>query len=240
MRYFFLTYLFLIVLVVSVAGFRGHKSPLTPIEIFNDMDHQAKLKPQSESAFFATGRGAQEPVAGTVPMGFEVPEKSVADGAKPSLDGFGLGSGYLSTGRMGEYYGHGMPEEITVDETFLKHGQKQFAIYCAICHGASGNGGGVISKYGLAVANLTISPVTDPAQRPDGSLYDTIVHGKGLMGSYGANLNLRDRWAIVAYVRALQNRNKMPAADVQEAFSAWEAAKASEATTAEPSTTEAP
>ena len=56
----------------------------------------------------------------------------------------------------------------------------------------------------LAAANLTISPVTDPAQRPDGSLYDTIVHGKGLMGGYKHNLPVRDRWAIVAYLRALQ------------------------------------
>ena len=224
MRYFFLSFILLIVTVIAFAGFRGSKFSQSPIELFNDMDHQNKSKAQSGSNFFADGRSARPPIPGTVPMGFEVPAKAASAGGAQSVHGFALADDYLNTGKMGEFYGHGMPDEITLDEALLARGQERYGIYCGVCHGASGNGGGVISKYGLAVANLVIPPVSDPALKPDGRLYDVIVNGNGgLMGGYGASLTIHDRWAIVAYVRTLQQRMKMPAADVKEAFDAWEA-----------------
>ncbi len=224
MRYFFLGYFVLIALVVSVAGFRGSKSARSPIEIFNDMDLQAKANPQMSSDFFASGQVAQEPVAGTIPMGWEVPAVAASAGAAPNLDGYAFADDYLNTGMMGEYYGDGMPEEITVDAALLQRGQEKYQIYCAICHGESGNGAGVISKYGLVPTSLSTGLVADRAQRPDGRIYDVLVNGnKGLMEGYKARLTLRDRWAVVAYVRALQERVKMPAADVEEAYNAWEA-----------------
>lgn len=223
MRYFFLAYFLLIVTVLSTAGLRGSKSSRSPIQLLNDMDAQAKINPQASNDFFANRQGSRYRVPGTLPMGYEVPAVPVSAGGKTALDGYAIADDYLNTGKMGEYYGHGMPEEITADEALLKRGQEKFDIYCTICHGASGNGAGVISKYGLAPANLTVVPITDPAQRPDGQIYDVIVNGKGLMGGYGANLTLEDRWAIVAYVRTLQQRSKMPAAEVQEAFDAWQA-----------------
>lgn len=224
MRYFILGYILLIALVVSVAGFRGSRTARSPIQIFNDMDAQAKATAQMANDFFANGQAAQEPVAGTIPMGWSVPEQALSAGGKTDLDGYTASGDYLSTGQIGEFYGHGMPEEVEVDETFLKLGQQKYNIYCAICHGESGNGAGVISKYGLLPTNLLTAPVADPAQRPDGNIYDVVVNGKGLMGGYGANLTLRDRWAIIAYVRTLQQRKAMPEADVKEAFDAWEAA----------------
>ena len=218
MRYFILGYILLIALVVSVAGFRGSKTARSPIQIFNDMDMQAKSNAQSTSDFFGNGQAAQLPVAGTIPMGWEVPAVAASAGGKANLDGYAFANDYLSTGRIGEFYGHGMPEEITVDVSFLEQGQEKFGIYCAICHGESGNGAGVISKYGILPTNLIIAPVADPVQRPDGNIYDVVVNGKGLMGAYGANLTLKDRWSIVAYVRTLQQRKSMPAAEVQKAF----------------------
>lgn len=218
MRYFILGYILLIALVVSVAGFRGSKTARSPIQIFNDMDVQAKSNAQSTSDFFGNGQAAQLPVAGTIPMGWEVPVVAASAGGKANLDGYAFANDYLNTGRIGEFYGHGMPEEITVDVGLLEQGQEKFSIYCAICHGESGNGAGVISKYGIIPTNLITAPVADPAQRPDGNLYDVLVNGKGLMGGYGANLTLKDRWSIVAYVRTLQQRKSMPAAEVQKAF----------------------
>lgn len=214
MKYFFLSYIFVGAIIVSAFGFRGSKSELPPIEVFPDMDHQAKVKYQAASEFFADGRGARLPVKGTVPMGFELPEKAAADGAKPPRLGFTNGLSYYYTGKMGDFYGDGLPTEITGDASvynaaFLKRGEQRYNIHCAICHGASGNGKGVTSKYGIMTAfNFQQVGNTDPsnagAYRADGAIFDVITNGKGLMGSYGGNISVRDRWAIVAYIRTLQ------------------------------------
>jgi hypothetical protein len=214
MKYFFLSYLFVGAILVSAFGFRGGKSELPPLEVFPDMDHQAKIKYQASSEFFADGRGARLPVKGTVPMGFEIPAKPVVDGAQPVRFAFTNGIGYYDTGKMGDFYGDGLPTEISGDptvfnDTFLKRGEQRYNIHCAICHGASGNGKGVTSKYGILTAfNFQQPGNLDPANvaafRADGAIFDVITNGKGLMGGYGGNITLRDRWAIVAYIRSLQ------------------------------------
>src|SRR5437588_7187493 len=72
LRYFFALFVFAGMVIVLFAGFRGTKSPLPPIEIFPDMDHQPKFQPQHPSAFFADGRAARKPVEGTIPIGYEL------------------------------------------------------------------------------------------------------------------------------------------------------------------------
>lgn len=220
MKYFFLSLFFLAIIVVSAAGFRGAKSELPPIEIFPDMDNQAKIKYQARSDFFADGVGGRLPVAHTVPMGFEVPAKPAADGSAPPKFGFSNGTDYYNTGKIGDFYGDGIPQEAGIDVALIERGQHQFNINCAICHGTSGNGKGVTSKYGILTAfNFHQAGNTDPnnvaAYRPDGAIFDTITNGKGLMGSYGGNIPVRDRWAIVAYIRALQTAVKDNAVTVQ-------------------------
>lgn len=214
MKYFFLSYLFVGAIIVSAFGFRGSKSELPPLEIIPDMDQQAKVKYQATSDFFADGRGARLPVKGTLPMGFEIPAEPAANGSKPARFAFTNGLSYYETGKVGDFYGDGLPAEITSDpsvfnEEFLKRGEQRFEINCAICHGSSGNGKGVTSKYGILTAfNFQQPGHLDPANaatyRADGAIFDVITHGKGLMGSYGGNITLRDRWAIVAYIRSLQ------------------------------------
>ena len=210
LKYFFLSYVFVAAIVVAAFGTRGSKSELPPIEIFQDMDHQAKIKYQAHSDFFADGLGGRQLVKHTVPMGFEVPAKPVSspDAAPPDY-GFSNGLDYYSTGRLGDFYGDGLPEQIVADKALLQRGERQYGIYCGVCHGASGNGRGVTSKYGiLAAFNFHQTGSMDPANagayRADGAIFDVISNGKGLMGSYGGNLTVRDRWAIVAYIRALQ------------------------------------
>ncbi|MBL9130719.1 MAG: cytochrome c [Verrucomicrobiaceae bacterium] len=225
MKYFFLSYLFVAAIIVSAFGFRGGKSELPPLEIFPDMDHQAKVKYQAASEFFADGRAARLPVKGTVPMGFEIPAKPAADGEKPTRFAFSNGTTYYHTGKMGDFYGDGLPAEITGDATvfndaFLKRGEQRYNIHCAICHGASGNGKGVTSKFGILTAfNFQQPGNTDPANaaayRADGAIFDVIANGKGLMGGYGGNITVRDRWAIVAYIRALQQAAKDSGATLQ-------------------------
>lgn len=210
MKYFFLSYFFVAAIVVAAFGTRGSKSELPPLEIFQDMDHQAKVKYQTRSDFFADGLGARRPVKGTVPMGFEVPSKaSSSPEYKPPQFGFTNGLDYYNTGKIGDYYGDGLPKEITLNKAFLERGERQYNIYCAICHGTSGNGKGVTSKYGIMTAfNFHQNGSTDPsnagAYRADGAIYDVITNGKGLMGPYGGNVSVQDRWAIVAYIRAMQ------------------------------------
>jgi len=210
LKYFFLSYVFVAAIVVAAFGTRGSKSELPPIEIFQDMDHQAKVKFQTKSDFFADGLGARQLVKHTVPMGFEVPTKPAsAPDAKPPMYGFSNGLDYYSTGKLGDFYGDGLPEQIAPDKALLQRGERQYGIYCAVCHGTSGNGKGVTSKYGiLAAFNFHQAGAMDPtnpgAYRADGAIYDVITNGKGLMGPYGGNLTVRDRWAIVAYIRTLQ------------------------------------
>ncbi|WP_050029402.1 cytochrome c [Verrucomicrobium sp. BvORR034] len=215
MKYFFLSYFLVVVTVVSFAGFRGHKFEKPPIQVFPDMDDQAKVKAQVKSHFFADGVGMRHPVTGTVPMGFELPSKPASEGYTPQTLEFTHGSTYYYTGKVGDYYGDGFPEELKVSTELLKRGQERYNIQCAICHGTSGNGKGVFTKYSTVVpADLTgpgFDDASNPAYRPDGKIYDTITNGWNQMGGYGANINVQDRWAIVAYVRALQHAAKNPA-----------------------------
>ncbi|MFZ4482720.1 MAG: c-type cytochrome [Chthoniobacterales bacterium] len=213
LRTFFIALAFGLVLLVAVAGFRGQKGGKPPIEIFPDMDHQPKVKSQVPSAFFADNRGNRPPVAGTVPMGYEMPlskENPFPDEGKYRTVRFATGTDYLNTGRFGDQWGTGIPLPVTAE--LMQRGHDRYTIYCAVCHGASGGGNGVAGQYGLvAIASYHQDRLRIMA---DGEIYNTIVHGKNTMLGYGANIALEDRWAIVAYVRALQLSQQATLADV--------------------------
>lgn len=234
MRYFFFAYLLAIVLVIGLAGFRGDKFAHTPIELFNDMDKQAKVKAQSSNAFFADGIGSRKPVAGTVPMGLTVSAKPAAEGG---VEGYGFTHGfdYYNTGAIGDFWGDGFPEGVKVDEAFLRLGQERYNISCMPCHGKAGDGKGITSHYGIAnIANFHTPGFTDPKApdyRPNGSIYHTINAGKGLMGAYGASIPVKERWAIVAWVRVLGMSRMAPLAD-PAVKSVWDGLHAPATTTA--------
>jgi mono/diheme cytochrome c family protein len=191
------------VVALGFAGFRGSKTELTHIEWFDDMAHQPKYNPQHRSDFFGDGRAERRPVAGTVPIGFNLPGRYEQTGGSNTAGTFTSQPDYLHTGRMGEVYGDGIPEELSKDGTaLLKRGQERYNIHCAICHGQSGAGDGVVKTFGMVtVASLLNQPIVE---QPDGRIYNTITHGRSTMGAYGPVLTVEDRWAIVSYVRALQ------------------------------------
>jgi mono/diheme cytochrome c family protein len=206
MRYFFLIYALIALLVVGIFGLRGQKFSKPPVRIFPDMDEQDKLKAQKPSSFFADGQGDRLPVAQTQPRGFN-PDGQREIGGIPELE-FGGQTGYYYTGEIGDYYGSGMPEELGLTtenaEALIVRGKERFGIYCSVCHGASGDGLGITANYGVpGIANLLL-PGFGSDSYPDGRLYHTITNGKGMMSGYGYNIPVRDRWAIVAYVRTLQ------------------------------------
>lgn len=222
MKYFFLAYAIVAALVVGLLPMRGEKSPNTPLQLFPDMDDQDKLKAQKPSHFFADGVGGRKPVGGTHPLGF-LPEGQSELGGVPAFE-FGGGEGYYETGGIDGYFSNGMPEELGLDatnvEAFLRRGEEVYNINCMPCHGTSGDGLGVASNYGVpGIANLTIEAYQQP-KYPDGRLYHVITYGKGNMGAYKHNISLRDRWAVVAYVRALQVARSAPLDDpaVEAAF----------------------
>jgi len=98
----------------------------------------------------------------------------------------------------------------------MARGQERFNINCSPCHGAAGDGKGITSKYGMVIiADLHDSkPPRKVVQQPDGEIFNTITYGKTLMGAYGANVTVEDRWAIIAYVRALQRSRLASLEDV--------------------------
>lgn len=206
LKYFFYTFVLLVVLVVSVAGFRGQKSSKPPFELFPDMDRQPKVKAQVPSNFYADGRGNRVPIAGTVPLGYAMPQHKSVGGSTGASESpykqvkFSSSSSYVDSGRFGNQWGTGIPMEVTPE--FIARGQERFTISCKVCHGATGAGNGIAGKYGLvAIANLHQQRIRDMA---DGEIFNTITHGKNTMMGYGDRIQVQDRWAIVSYIRALQ------------------------------------
>ena len=208
MRYFFLAYALIALLVVGIFGLRGQKFSKPPIRIFPDMDEQDKVKAQKPDPFFADGHGSRLPISQTQPRGFN-PEGAMTIGGIPEYE-FGGQTGYYYTGHVGDYYGIGMPEELKLTTEsageLIRRGKERFNIYCAVCHGASGDGNGITANYGVPVAANPNAKLNagSPETYPDGRLFNTITNGMGLMSGYGYNIPVRDRWAIIAYVRTLQ------------------------------------
>jgi mono/diheme cytochrome c family protein len=202
MRYAYYTLAFAVVLLLSVMGFRGMISSRPPIEIWPDMDHQAKYKPQAESKFFADGRADRPIPAGAVPYGRSAAQ---ADPAFLGADEF------LYAGRNPDgSFARGFPMAVT--EAFVRRGQNRFQIYCAPCHGALGDGQGITKAYGM-VATPTYHDDRLRAMA-EGEIFNTITHGKNTMFPYADKLSAEDRWAVVAYVRALQRAHHATIDDV--------------------------
>ena len=203
MRHVYLLTLFVCVLLVSILGFRGTTFTAPPLDIFPEwafpsMEHQPKLRPQSASAFFADGRSDRMP-----------PARTVARGMLREDDHFYQGKD------SGGAFVAGMPAGLKIDVAFLERGRDRYQIFCAPCHGATGDGNGITKRYGMGATPT----YHDPRLRsmPDGEIYNTIANGKNTMLPYADKLAPDDRWAVVGYVRALQRAQQGVAADVTDA-----------------------
>jgi mono/diheme cytochrome c family protein len=217
LRYFFASFVLITCAVVALAGFRGQKSGLPPIEIFPDMDHQPKYQPQHPNGFFADNRSARKPVEGTIPLGYTLEGRYLQTPAKNgtySPAGFTNAPDYYNTGHIAGSYGDGFPLEVT--ETLLNRGEERYNINCAVCHGRTGYGNGIVQQIGkwATVANLQDDRIRT---MPDGQIFSTITNGKNTMGAYGPQIAVEDRWAIVAYLRALERSQNGKLTDLSEA-----------------------
>jgi mono/diheme cytochrome c family protein len=198
MRY--LLYIILVIVAIAAAAFTivgipGHLSRKPPLEVFPDMDRQAKLRPEKPNNFFANGLTSQLPPAGTVARSAPI---ETAKGAVYAFEDSPVNTGKISgTTNFVEL------NPLAVNAELLQRGRGQFNIYCAPCHGALGDGNGITKKIGVmpAVANLHDKRIVEMT---DGEIFNTVTRGKGLMGAYGPLVTAQDRWAISAYTRALQ------------------------------------
>ncbi len=199
MRYIFLFFAVVTVAVVLIAGKRGSLSRRPAIEIFPDMVRQPKLRPQTPDIFFPDDRASRMPVAGTIAND----DDHYAD--QPVNTGRVAGkTNFIET----------LPVEVTAK--LMARGQQRFNINCSPCHGEQGDGKGITVQIGAmppTPADLHQKRIVEMA---DGEIFNTITYGKGLMGPYGANVTVEDRWAIIAYLRALQLSQLGTVADVPE------------------------
>jgi mono/diheme cytochrome c family protein len=203
MRYAYYTLAFLVALLLSVMGYRGMISTRPPIEVFPDMDHQAKYKPQAESKFFADGRADRPVPPGAVPHG------RTADADPDFLradDAFYAGKNADGSFRPG------LPAGLEMTRELIVRGQGRYQVYCAPCHGALGDGNGITKAYGM-VATPTYHDDRLRAM-PDGEIFNTITHGKNTMFAYADKLTPAERWSVVAYVRVLQRAQHAKLDDV--------------------------
>lgn len=181
---------------------RQEKSRLPRVHFIHDMDHQAKFGPQDPHPWFTDGRAMRLPVEGTIARGRVQHNQHLAlgyltvDGTKSSAV-----TQFVST----------LPPELTDDmPALLARGQDRYGIYCAVCHGNQGQGDGPVNLRALELKETKWVPATNlmtqmVRDRADGQLFQALTDGVRNMPSYGAQISTRDRWAIVAYVRQLQD-----------------------------------
>lgn len=195
MRYFLAIFVLAVAVVVGVLGFRGTHFRKPPLYIFPDMEFQLKLRPQKENGFFTNGLTSQLQIPGTISRSTPI---KTANGDVYPFEDSPVNTGHI-TGTTNFIENNPLP----ITESFLKRGQQRFTINCTPCHGATGEGKGITQKIGAmaVVANLHDKRIVE---LPDGEIFYVITNGRNLMGSYGANVTVEDRWAIVAYLRALQ------------------------------------
>ena len=182
-----------------IATARSGASSKPRIHLVQDMDNQPRFKSQQRNPLFADGRAMRPPVAGTVARG-----RLDEDAA-------------LATGKLGEAWATEIPLPVT--SALMNRGRERYGVFCAPCHGLAGYGDGIVGKRADRLQEGTwVPPLSFHAdavrQRSVGEIFGTITNGIRNMPAYGAQVPVEDRWAIVAYVRALQRSQGATIEDV--------------------------
>jgi outer membrane protein OmpA-like peptidoglycan-associated protein len=185
-------------LTLAGAGCRGQTSRESPIYGIRNMFDQQRYDIQSASEFFKDKRTMRPLPEGVVSHSQEV-DVRIADGRLADQSGYVMDLPIEAIERGG-----GM-------QALAQRGQERYGIYCSPCHDNTGNGNGIVRQRAVAAGYAAFVPPSfhDDKYRhmPDGQLYATIQNGKGNMPPYSQAIPVQDRWAIVAYIRALQLSN---------------------------------
>jgi hypothetical protein len=158
------------------------------------MSDQPKRMPLETSRFFADGQSSRSPVPGTIAQGQLAVDR------------------HLVEGKVGREAAETFPFAVTAE--VLERGRQRFDIFCSPCHDRTGSGEGRIVRRGFRHPPSYHSGRLRRASV--GHLFDVITHGIGAMNDYAAQIPVRDRWAIVAYIRALQESRNATAEDVPD------------------------
>jgi mono/diheme cytochrome c family protein len=180
---------------------RLSKSPLPRIQPIQDMGNQERYKTQQANFAFADTRAMRPQVPGTIARGDPLDDPHFYEG---KVDGQ-----WVKT----------FPPQVQVTQSSVRRGQQRFNIYCSPCHGLGGAGDGIVSARALRLDTpgwvqptaLVGDLVRD---RENGNIFNTITHGLRTMPPYGDQIPPADRWAIIAYIRALQLSQSVQRADV--------------------------
>lgn len=181
-------------LVLATLGGCTRDGKFQPVDMWN----KSRLKPYEQVNFFDDNRSSRVPPAGTVARGQDRLNESLY---------YGTQNGTLVA--TNPLFAAATPKD---KMALLERGQERYQVYCQPCHGLAGYGDGMIVKRGFAKPpsyhQTRIRNVTD------GYIFDVITNGYGSMYSYGSRVPPRDRWAIVAYIRALQRSQNAKPGDV--------------------------
>jgi len=173
--------------ILMMIGCRGDHSVKPPIHLNPNMDSQDKFKAQSVNPFFADSSAMRLPVEGTIAQNDLFGNTQYNSGKDPS----------------GKFIDN--PNLLTAE--LINRGEDRFNIYCAICHGHNGDGKGNITKYKYPIPPTSFHQDW-LIEKKDGHYYDVITNGIRTMPSYKHQIPVKDRWAIVSYVRKLQESKK--------------------------------
>lgn len=204
---------------------RATKSTKPRVHIFQDMDNQPRYRPQHSNNSFADTRAMRPRIEHTVARDELFADDHLHVGLKTNDDGLAVdASGNVITEAAklitDAQWFNDFPESLNIDKDFLERGREQYDIFCAVCHGQSGNGNGYVHQFvseKIALGALSGKQHSPGWAQPAdllssttrkltlGQLYYTVTNGKiaGKMAGYRSQVNVNDRWAIVAYVKAL-------------------------------------
>lgn len=175
-----------------------------------DMQDQPKMKPYRSTSFFSDGLSSRQPVPGTIARGllksdtvFYTGKRDKSASSVQSATPTANPATNSNTPSATNLYADDTDQfPFPITEEIVKRGRERFEIFCSVCHGLTGNGDGMIVRRGFRRA----ASFHDDRlrQAPVGHFFDAITNGWGAMPSYAAQIPVQDRWAIIAYVRALQ------------------------------------
>jgi mono/diheme cytochrome c family protein len=184
----------------------------------HEMYDQAKYKPLTSSPLWADGNSSRPQVPGTQPYS----ARALAGVSSGHMDRVALVqpagpvSGVHANGKplaqAGAAAEPGYPNPLPITPKLLARGQQRFDIYCAPCHSRAGDGDGMIARRGFPHPPSYHTAALRNA--PDSHFYKVITHGYGVMYPYADRISPHDRWAIVAYIRALQLSQHAPKSDL--------------------------
>jgi mono/diheme cytochrome c family protein len=191
--------------LVLFARGRVSRSENPRIQPVQDMGEQPKYREQQTSELFVDGRADRPRVVGTVARGKLYEDDHLYRG---------YSGGPASGGTQPVKFFDDFPQQVKVDDALLHRGQERFTIYCSACHGLDGYGRGPVRVRSDEIAmGLPVPSLHDEGirNRPNGHIFNTITNGIRTMPAYSPQIAAEDRWAIVAYVRALQLSQNAPA-----------------------------